>query len=173
MSDAFDVEIKGFEALQDNLRRLADEAPRKIISKGLSQGGDALRQAMMDECGSALPGEPGKVASQKSSWTKKTKMTAEHDGRCQVNPKGKLVRLHKALHHKVWHKGMQPAGSFYFRSLNYLLKLAEFGASGGKERGLIPKCMPMTRGFERNKGKVLERVIEVIKEALVEHGGER
>jgi len=166
MSEDVEVSITGLSELQTALENLAGKEAKAIVRDGLSQGGDTLREEMMDECSRDLKGEPSTVAGQKSSWSKSTRMGDELSGTTRVAPKGKLVRLHKALHHKVWHKGMQPFGAFYFRSLNYLLRLAEFGAQGGKERGLIPRSAPMTRGFEGGKGRVLDKVVAVIRERL-------
>lgn len=159
--DDVTINIEGLDQLQDALKKLAGEQSRVIVKEGLSQGGDALRNAMQVNCASSLTGEPSRVAAQQSSWSKSTRMESDIAGVVRVGPKGKLIDLHVSRG-----KGRQPLGKIYRRTLAYLLKLAEFGSSGGKERGGIRHSMPMTKGFEMYKGAVLERVIAVIREKL-------
>jgi hypothetical protein len=143
------------------LEKLAGEDSRAIVKDGLSQGGDALRNAMQVSSASSFTGEVAQLAGKQSSWSKSTKMESDLAGVVRVQPKGSLPELHKSEG-----KGRQPKDRLYRRSLRYLIKLAEFGSSGGKERGGIKRSMPMSRGFEQYKRAVLERVVEVIKERL-------
>jgi hypothetical protein len=161
MSDDVTFEMTGLDELQKALEKLGNEAGRDIVKDGLSQGGDVLRDAMRVNTAASFIGEPKTVAAQQSSWSKSTKMEEDLAGTVRVAPKGKLVDLHVSRGH-----GRQPLGRIYRRSLAYLVKLAEFGSSGGKERGLIKHSMPMSRGFEQYKSVVFDKVIEVIKSAL-------
>ena len=161
MSDDVTVEIRGLSELQAKLEQLAGDDARAIVKDGLSQGGDALRQAMMVSTASVFSGEPRQVAGQQSSWSKSTKMESDLSGHVRVGPKGSLADLHVSKG-----KGRQPLGRIYRRSLAYLIRLCEFGPQGGKERGALGRKMPMTGGFETYRGAVLERVVEVIKSRL-------
>ena len=158
--DDITVNISGLDALQSALEQLGGGDARAIVKDGLSQGGDALRSAMQVSSSASFTGEPARVAAQKSSWSKSTRV-ADLAGTVRVAPKGSLPDLHVSLG-----KGRQPKGRIYRRSLAYLLRLAEFGTSGGKQRGGIKRSMPMTRGFEQYKSAVLEKVVEVIKQRL-------
>jgi len=159
--DDIEVTVSGLSELQDKLERLAGETSRAIVKDGLSQGGEALRGAMQLNTSASFTGEPARVAAQQSSWSKSTRMESDLSGRVRVAPKGSLVDLHVSRG-----KGRQPKGRIYRRSLAYLIKLAEFGSSGGKDRGSIKHSMPMTKGFEMYKNALLERVIDVIKSHL-------
>lgn len=44
--DDIEINVTGLSELQDKLERLAGETSRAIVRDGLSQGGDALRNAM-------------------------------------------------------------------------------------------------------------------------------
>ncbi len=160
MSDE-EVEITGLDQLQDRLERLGGDEAREIVKEGLSEGGDALREVMRISCADAFTGEPRQVAAQQSSWSKSARMESDLSGTVRVGPKGSLVDLHVSRGH-----GRQPLNKIYRRSLRYLIKLAEFGSSGGKERGDIRRSTPMTSGFESYKNAVLEKVIEVIQKRL-------
>lgn len=161
MADDVSVEVLGLSELEAKLEQLAGEDARVIVRDGLSQGGDALRQAMMVGVSSAFSGEPAQLAAQQSSWSKSTKMASDLAGVVRVAPKGSLPELHKSEG-----KGRQPLGKLYRRSLRYLISLCEFGSHGGKDRGALGRSMPMTRSFEQYRSAVLERCVEVIKERL-------
>ncbi len=161
MSDDVTVEIKGLSELQTALEKMGGDEARAIVKDGLSQGGDALRQAMMVSTASVFSGEPRQVAGQQSSWSKSTKMESDLSGIVRVGPKGALPPLHVSEG-----KGRQPLGRIYRRSLAYLIRLCEFGPQGGKERGALGRKTPMTGGFETYRGAVLERVVDVIKSRL-------
>jgi hypothetical protein len=159
--DDVTVNISGLDDLQAALEKLGGEQSRAIVKDGLSEGGNALRGAMQVNTAASFTGEPARVAAQQSSWSKSTKMSDDLAGVVRVSPKGKLVDLHVSRG-----RGRQPLGRIYRRSLAYLIRIAEFGTSGGKERGSIKHSMPMSRGFEMYKSAVLEKVIEVIKSRL-------
>jgi len=155
------IEVSGLAELQKQLEKLGGQAAKDIVRDGLREGGDALRGAMMVSTASAFSGEPAAIARNQKSWSRSVKMYDDLSGVTRVGPKGKLPPLHKSYGH-----GMQPKDKIYRRSLAYLIKLCEFGASGGKERGALGRKTPMTSGFESYKGAVLERVVSVIKERL-------
>ncbi len=161
MSDDVTVKITGLSELQAKLEQLAGDEARAIVKDGLSQGGDALRQAMMVSTASVFSGEPRQVAGQQSSWSKSVKLDGDLAGVVRVSPKGSLPELHKS-----YGRGRQPKDKLYRRSLRYLIALCEFGPQGGKERGALGRKTPMTSGFETYRGAVLERVVEVIKSRL-------
>ncbi len=161
MSDDITCEVTGLAELEAKLEQLAGEDARAIVKDGLSEGGDALREAMRVSTASAFTGEPRQVAAQQSSWSKSTKMESDLSGRVRVSPKGSLADLHKSVG-----KGRQPKDKLYRRSLRYLIALCEFGAQGGKERGALGRKYPMTGGFETYKSALLDRVVEVIKQRL-------
>lgn len=155
------VTVTGLSELQTALERLGGDEARAIVKDGLSEGGDALREAMRVSTSSVFTGEPRRVAAQQNSWSKSTKMESDLSGRVRVSPKGSLADLHKSVG-----KGRQPKDRLYRRSLRYLIALCEFGAQGGKERGALGRKYPMTGGFETYKSALLDRVVEVIKQHL-------
>jgi hypothetical protein len=156
-----DVTVTGLSELQTALERLGGEEARAIVKDGLSEGGDALRDAMRVSTASVFTGEPRQVAAQQSSWSKSTKMESDLSGVVRVGPKGSLADLHVSKG-----KGRQPLNKIYRRSLRYLIALCEFGSSGGKERGALGRKFPMTGGFETYRDALVERVAEVIKQHL-------
>ncbi len=157
--DDITVEITGLSELQAKLEEMATTDARHIVKEGLSQGGEALRMGMMVE-GSTNKGEIGQALRQKDHWSKSIKLGEELSGTARVGPKGSLPDLHVARG-----GGMQPKGRIYRRSLNYIVRLLEFG--GRDPAGnLGPRTMPVTRGFETYKSAALERVIAVIKDRL-------
>jgi hypothetical protein len=161
MADDITIEVSGMDALQAELERIGGTEAKAIVKDGLNQGGEALRGAMQISTSTAFTGEPASLAAQKSSWSKSTKMGDELSGTVRVGPKGFLPDIHVSRG-----KGRQPLGKIYRRSLAYLIRLCEFGAQGGKERGALGRKFPMTGGFQQYKGAVLEKVISVIKEKL-------
>jgi hypothetical protein len=159
--DDVEVEVTGLAELQSALERLGGADARAIVREGLSQGGDALRNAMQVNTAASFTGEPGRVAAQQSSWSKSTKMSDDLAGVVRVGPKGSLPDIHVSRG-----RGRQPLGKIYRRSLSYLIRLCEFGPQGGKEHGALGRKFPMTGGFMAYRGAVLERVISVIKTRL-------
>jgi len=157
--DDIEVSMTGLSELQAALENLGGTEAKAIVRDGLSQGGDALRVAMMVQ-GASAKGEVGTALQQKTSWSKATHMDDDLAGTVRVGPKGALPDLHVARG-----GGMQPKGKLYRRSLNYIVRLLEFG--GRDPAGnLGPRTMPMTTGYETYKGAVLEKVVAVIKERL-------
>jgi hypothetical protein len=155
----FEITITGLSELQAKLEELGTVDAKAIVRDGLNQGGEALRSGMMIE-GSTNKGEIGQALRQKDHWSKSIRMGDELSGTARVGPKGSLPDLHVARG-----GGMQPKGNIYRRSLNYIVRLLEFG--GRNPAGnLGPRTMPVTRGFEVYKSAALERVITVIKDRL-------
>ena len=160
MAEDFHFEIQGLDELDAKLKALGEKA-RPATREALSQGGDAMRDAMRVSTAAAFTGEPAQVAAQQNSWSKSIKMQSDTSGTVSIKPKGSLPPLHVSRG-----KGIQPLGRIYRRSLRYLIALCEFGASGGKERGALGRKTPMSGGFESYKDAILERVIDVLKEEL-------
>ena len=162
MADDIEIKVTGLSELQAALEKLGKDEGRAIVREGLKAGGTAMQEAMMEMSSSAVHGEPGVFLSQKSSWSRSVRMTRgdELAGVTRVRPKGSLPETHTALG-----IGMQKKGTKYHRSLIYLVKLLEFGPSGGLPRGQ-GKFPVMTAGFESNQDKFLARVINVIRDRL-------
>ncbi len=160
MADDVTVNVQGLSDLQTALENLRDVEAKKIVRQGLNKGGDALRNGMQVQASQSAKGQIGRVLGKQESWSKRIKMDEDRAGRVFVGPKGSLPDLHRARG-----GGMQPKGSIYRRSLNYLVKLMEFGGREARAAN-VGHTMPMTRGFAIYRAAVLQRVVDVIRERL-------
>lgn len=157
------VSIEGLEELEKALTNLAGTESRKIVRAGLYAGSTEI-VASMTAAGGSAPGEVGQALSDKSNWSKSTRITRadELGGEVHVRPKGALDELHTGMGSpKTYY---QPKGKKYHRSLMYLVRLMELGGSGGKYSG--SRFPIMTSTFSTNKDTYIARVISVIRERL-------
>lgn len=158
-NDNVTVTIRGLDELQATLEDLGTKEAKAIVRAGLKDGAKEVQQGIA-AVGTSAPGEIGEKMGQPSTWKISTSLRSNDlAGTARIKPHGSLDDLH---HSKGI--GRQPKGSWYHRSIVYLLKLQEFGPSGGKYHG--SRLPVMSAGFESSKQKALDKIIATIKERL-------
>jgi hypothetical protein len=159
MADWVTCEVNGLDELQKKLNDMATKDAKAIVKDGLKEGAAVMRSEIA-ATGSAAPGEIGSALSTIKSWSVRVRMRAQElAGTATIGVKGSLPEVHTASHSAI-----QPRGKRYHRSLNYLIKLLEFGASQGEYKG---RRMPvMSAGFESGRSKTLQAITDTIKRRL-------
>lgn len=164
MSDS-SIEIHGIDEINAKLEEMTVKAERSVLREGMKAAADVVTGAMQAE-GSAAPGEIGEALADPGSWSRSISIRAGHSAETKIGPKGALPEVHVgrgATKTKTGWRG-QPKGSRYRRSLQYLIKLMEFG--GQDNAANLPKSNPMSTGFQKSQDNAVQAFITNLKDSL-------